>query len=48
MFDDDKDFAKMTASNNALSAAPDDSGEEKLGRAWGGDAYSFQKGLSDL
>ncbi|CAB3996794.1 Hypothetical predicted protein, partial [Paramuricea clavata] len=42
-FDGDKDFAKMRASKNTSNDAPDDSGGEKLGKAWGGAAYSFQK-----
>lgn len=46
-FDDDKDFAKMTGSFTAKKKTDDSvEGEEKLGKAWGGDAYSFTQGLN--
>ena len=45
MFDNDQDFRKMTAKNK--NEELNDS-EEAVGKPWGGDAYSIQKGIFQL
>ena len=41
-FADDKDFAKMTFSNQSNDKMKTNGADEQLGRAWGGEAYSIK------
>lgn len=47
-FDGDEDFLKMTASKAKTDdpGEPEGKGEPPLGKPWGGNAYSLQKGLN--